>query len=139
MVGSSDDGAAGDSSCSPAPTPKVVDVEAGTKGMPMIFTSRLSTTRARGTCTMFRAVGAAAAAAAAGQRHQRRRFDIAGVNAPVTWMPRRCFNAAAVVFASYDTKKTYQFYTKPVLKYRSWYYREISGMLATYTAGIYHW
>ena len=60
-------------SCSPAPTPKVVDVEAGTKGVPVIFTARLLTSRTRGTCTNFRAAAAGAAASAAEAiRHRRR-------------------------------------------------------------------
>ena len=60
-------------SCSPAPTPKVVDVEAGTKGVPVIFTARLPTSRTRGTCTSFRAAAAGAAASAAEAiRHRRR-------------------------------------------------------------------
>ena len=50
MVASRDDLAAGGSSSSPAPTPEVVDVEAGIKGVPVILPARLSTTRAWGTC-----------------------------------------------------------------------------------------
>ena len=68
--GSSDNRAAGDSSCSPGLTPKVVDVEAGAKGGLLIFPARLPTTRMRGTCTTFRA--AAATAAAKAIRHRRR-------------------------------------------------------------------
>ena len=75
-VASIDDAAAGGSSSSPvptpAPTPEVLDVEAGRKGVPVILTARLPTTRARGTCTSCRAAAAAAAAAAAvAIRHRR--------------------------------------------------------------------
>ena len=68
-------------SCSPAPTPKVVDVEAGTKGAPVVLPARLPTTRTRGTCPSFRAAEAvgdptaaaeAATAAAEAIRHRRR-------------------------------------------------------------------
>ena len=81
LFGSSDDRAAGDSSCSPAPTPKVVDVEAGTKGVAVVLPARLPTTRTRGTCPSFRAAEAvgdptaaaeAATAAAEAIRHRRR-------------------------------------------------------------------
>ena len=53
-------------------------------------------------------------------------------------MRKQRYNAAFVVFASFDTNKTYKFCTKPVSKCRSWYYREIPGMFGTYTAGIHH-
>ena len=72
----SDDPAAGGSSSSPgptpAPTPEVVDVEAGTKGVPVILPARLSTTRARGMCTSYRAAAEATTAAAVAIRHRRR-------------------------------------------------------------------
>ena len=115
MVAISDDPAAGGSSSSPgptpAPTPEVVDVEAGTKGVPVVFPARLSTTRARGTCTSCRAAAAAAAAAAATAaavaiRHRRRLSSR-------TWMPEPRLFAAAVGFASFDAK-TKQLYIKPV-------------------------
>ena len=73
LVASSDDPAAGGSSSSPAPMPEVVDVEAGTKGVPVILPASLFTTRAQGTCTSCRAAAAAAATTAAAVviRHRR--------------------------------------------------------------------
>ena len=70
MIASSDDPATGGSLSSPAPTPEVVDVEAGTKGVPVILPARLSTTRARGMCTSYRAAAEATTAAAVAIRHR---------------------------------------------------------------------
>ena len=73
LVTSSDDLVAGGSSSSPASTPKLVEVEAETQGVSMILPACLSTTRARGTCTSWRAAAAAAATAAGvAIRHRRR-------------------------------------------------------------------
>ena len=73
LVASSDGPVAGGSSFSPAPTPELVDVEARIKDVAVILPARLSTTRARGTCTSCRAAAAAAATTAAAVviRHRR--------------------------------------------------------------------
>ena len=81
LVASSDDPAAGGSSSSPAPmqapTPEVFDVEAGTKGVPVTFPSRVSTTAHGGR------VRVAEQQQQQQQQQQRWRFDIAGDNPPV--------------------------------------------------------
>ena len=72
LVASSDGPVAGGSSFSPAPTPELVDVEARIKDVAVILPARLSTTRARGMCTSYRAAAEATTAAAVAIRHRRR-------------------------------------------------------------------